>query len=261
MGERFDPQQLKLTTTEGSNNNKTRDFLSRFLEAGEKDPEFMTRDRILTMTSANMFAGSDTTAITLRAIFYYLLQNPRCMRLLMKELDGIELAGREDVLPSWNEVKELPYLTAVVKEALRCHPAAGLTLERVTPPAGISVSGYFLPGGTIVGCSPWTLHLNESIFGERPQQFRPERWLDVSKEKKAEMNNTLFTFGAGSRTCIGKNISLLEMHKLVPALLRRFEVCTVCVISKFKPPRLMLWYTRSHSPIPRNLGNYTMPGL
>jgi cytochrome P450 len=30
-------------------------------------------------------------------------------------------------------------------------------------------------------------------------------------------------FGAGSRTCIGKNISLLEISKLVPEFVRRFD--------------------------------------
>lgn len=38
------------------------------------------------------------------------------------------------------------------------------------------------------------------------------------------MDGTLFQFGAGSRTCIGKNVSLLEIFKLVPSFLRRFEV-------------------------------------
>ncbi|KAJ6083488.1 hypothetical protein N7467_007623 [Penicillium canescens] len=227
MADRFDPKQLHLSRTAKDDNTRTCDFLSRFLEAGQKDPEFMTRDRILTMTTANMFAGSDTTAITLRSIFYYLLKNSKCMQRLMEELKHEEQAGRfsrDDGLLSWNEVRGLPYLGAVIKEALRCHPAAGLTLERVVPPAGISINGHFLPGGTIVGCSPWTVHLDESVFGHRPDQFRPERWLDMPNDKVAEMNNTLFTFGAGSRTCIGKNISLLEMHKLVPTVLRRFEI-------------------------------------
>lgn len=31
-------------------------------------------------------------------------------------------------------------------------------------------------------------------------------------------------FGAGSRTCVGKHISLLEMRLLVPALYRQFEI-------------------------------------
>jgi cytochrome P450 len=243
IADRFDPKKRQFTTTEEINENRPRDFLSRFIEAGKKDPKFMTPDRILTMTTSNMFAGSDTTAITLRAIFYYLLQNPRCLQRLMEELEREEKAGRfshSDKLPSWNEVRDLPYLGAVVKEALRCHPAAGLPLERVTPPAGITVNGHFLPGGTIVGCSPWTVHLDESVFGEKTDHFKPERWLDVPNDKKAEMNNCLFTFGAGSRTCIGKNISLLEIHKLVPAVLQRFEVCVAFQNRLFICPLLLV---------------------
>ena len=39
------------------------------------------------------------------------------------------------------------------------------------------------------------------------------------------MTGTMLQFGMGARTCIGKNISLLEIYKLVPTVLRRFEVC------------------------------------
>lgn len=62
--------------------------------------------------------------------------------------------------------------------------------------------------------------------------FRPERWLvDESKDEEKEkqrlkdMGSCMLQFGAGSRTCIGKNISLLEIYKVVPSLLRSFEVC------------------------------------
>lgn len=236
MADRFNPERPQLATTEGGDKSRPRDFLARFLEAGQKDPEFMTQERILTMTTANIFAGSDTTAITLRAIFWFLLQNPKCMQRLMEELKQVEQVSRlssDNGLLSWSQVRDLPYLCAVIKEALRCHPAAGLTLERVVPPAGICVNGHFLPGGTIVGCSPWTVHLNELIFGHRPDEFRPERWLDEPSHRVRDMENTLFTFGAGSRTCIGKNISLLEMHKLVPAVLRKFEVCVPCGTNYF----------------------------
>jgi cytochrome P450 len=40
------------------------------------------------------------------------------------------------------------------------------------------------------------------------------------------MEGTMLQFGMGARTCIGKNISLLEIYKLVPSFLRRFEVCS-----------------------------------
>ena len=210
-----------------ASSTSNRDFLSRFLEAGQKDPEFLHAQRILSLTTANMFAGSDTTAITLRAIFYYLLKNPETLQRLLKELQETENAGlfsRPDRLVTWDEVHDLPYLTAVIKESLRCHPAAGLPLERIVPAGGVQVCGQFLPGGTIVGCSAWTVHRSEAVFGADPNRFRPERWLEASEKARSDMNSFLFSFGAGARTCVGKNISYLEMYKLVPAVLRTFEL-------------------------------------
>ncbi|TVY68046.1 Cytochrome P450 monooxygenase [Fusarium oxysporum f. sp. cubense] len=222
---RVDPE--KLGDMKFDQDNGRRDFLSRFLEANQKDPEFMNNDRVLALTVANMFAGSDTTAITFRAIFYYLMKNPADMKTLMAELAEEERAGRfarEDGLVSWNEVRDLPFLNAVVKEALRCHPAAGLMLERIVPARGLEVNGHHIPGGTIVGVNAWVLHRNKDIFGHDADRWRPSRWIEASTEQKRRMENYMFAFGAGSRTCIGKNISLLEMYKMVPALLRRYEL-------------------------------------
>ncbi|KAL1967106.1 hypothetical protein VTN77DRAFT_3630 [Rasamsonia byssochlamydoides] len=204
-----------------------RDFLSRFIESHHKDPEFITPERVLSLAASNVFAGSDTTAISLRAIFYFLLRNPSKQQKLMDEFRRMEEAGvfhPDDPLVKWNDVRDLPYLSAVIKEALRCHPAVGLPLERIVPAAGVTVAGQFLPGGTNVGCSAWTVHRDKNIFGPDPDVFRPERWIEASGAKQSEMNGYLFAFGAGARTCSGKNISLLEMHKLVPAVLRSFEI-------------------------------------
>lgn len=188
-----------------------------------KDPEFMSQQRVLAVTVANMFAGSDTTAITLRAIFYYLLRNPETMKRLRQELER-DAVFNQDGLATWSNVHALPYLSAVIKEGLRCHPAAGLSLERVVPSAGLTIDSYSIPPGTIVGCNAWVIHRSESVFGARTELFRPERWLEANETQRNEMNNLLFSFSAGTRSCIGKNISLLEMYKLVPALLHRFEV-------------------------------------
>lgn len=203
-----------------------RDFLSRFLEAHKKDPDFVTSERVLALTVANIFAGSDTTAISLRSVFYFLLKNPDELERLMAELDEQKRTGqfkRTDGLVDWEEARDLPVLGAVIKEALRIHPAAGLTLERITPAQGVKISDKFIPGGTIIGCNAWTIHRDASIFGSDPDSFRPLRWLEASSDQRRLMDNCLFSFGAGSRTCIGKNISLLEMYKLIPALLMRYE--------------------------------------
>jgi cytochrome P450 len=222
-------EEKKPDESSAKSGTKRQDFLSRFLEAGEKDPAFMTPERVLSLTSANVFAGSDTTAITLRAIFYYLLKNPNKLETLRKDIAQAETDGlftREDKLVRWTEANAIPYLGAVIKESLRIHPAAGLPLERVVPQGGATISGHYVPAGTIVGCSAWTIHRDRKIFGDDVDAFRPERWLE-NPVKAAEMNQVLFSFGAGARTCAGKNISYLELYKLVPAMLRTFDVSDI----------------------------------
>lgn len=211
-----------------SRNAKGIDLLTKFNAAAHDHPEFMTDKQVLTSCTSMVFAGSETTAISLSAVFYYLLQNPRVYQKLMAELDGAvqsgEIASREQGLVTWAESQKLPYLDAVVQEAFRLYPAAGLLLERIVPPQGIEILGEQIPGGNIVGCNAWVLHRRPEIFGEDMDTYRPERWLEASEDKLREMKATMFQFGAGARTCIGKNISLLEVYKLVPAFLMRFEV-------------------------------------
>lgn len=206
------------------------DLLSMFLKAKDDRPDFMTSERVLTMAVSMAFAGSETTAISLASVFYYLLRNPRCYRAVMDELETAVREGHVENRPngavSWTESQNLPYLDACIKEAFRMHPAAGLPLERVVPAQGIEIDGEVVPGGTIVGCNAWVIHKRQDVFGLKynVDEYVPERWVEASKEQLKEMNANMFQFGAGSRTCIGKNISLLEVYKLVPSFLRRFEV-------------------------------------
>ncbi|KAJ9668219.1 hypothetical protein H2201_001648 [Coniosporium apollinis] len=208
--------------------NRGIDLLTKFTQAQHAHPSFMTSTQVLTSCVSMVFAGSETTAISLSTVFYYLLKHPRCYAKLMAELDGAvrdgTIADRENGAVSWAESQKLPYLDAVVQESFRIHPAAGLILERVVPKQGIDILGERIPGGTIVGCNAWVLHRRPEIFGEDVDVFRPERWLEASPEQLREMKATMFQFGAGARTCIGKNISLLEIYKLVPSFLRRFEI-------------------------------------
>ncbi|KAL2841283.1 cytochrome P450 [Aspergillus pseudoustus] len=208
---------------------KRRDFLARFLEAQKKDPEFMTTQKVLTLTVTNMFSGSDTTAISLRTIFYNILRNPDVQQRLTAELAALrQQQGPADDAGGgylkWTLLSEAPYLSAVIKESLRCHPAVGLLLERIVPATGLRACGVDIPPGTIVGCNAWVLHQNEEIFGPEPGAFQPARWIDADKEQRRLMDGALFSFGAGARSCIGRNISLLEMYKLVPAVLERFQL-------------------------------------
>jgi hypothetical protein len=214
------------------------DLLSKFLAARDARPDFMNDKLVLAMAVSMAFAGSETTAISLSAVFYNLLRNPRVLATLRAEIDDAARAGHfadyELGVVTWAESQRLPYLDACIKEAFRMYPAAGLPLERIVPEPGVEIAGRYVKGGTIVGCSAWLIHRRPEIFGTDVDVYRPERWLvdeSLPESERAErerrireMNGHMFQFGMGPRTCIGKNISLLEMYKVVPSLLRRFDV-------------------------------------
>lgn len=206
------------------------DLLSKFAQASH-DHEFMDDNRILSTCTSMIFAGSETTALSLSSVFYFLIKNPHAYAKLMRELDTAVADGtiesRPDKTVSWSETQKLPYLDAVIQESFRLHPGPGLLLERIVPPQGMQINGEFIPGGTIVGCNAWVVHRRPEVFGLDVEAFRPERWLEATPEKLKEMKGTMLQFGAGARTCIGKNISLLEIYKLVPSFLRRFEVSSL----------------------------------
>lgn len=252
MAERLGPnlsgdpsKPLLPVSTEGKASVKSPDLLSKFLAARENRPDFMNDTLVQTMAVSMAFAGSETTAISLASVFYYLLRTPSALAKLKQELDEASRSGLfsdyETGLVTWTESQKLPYLDACIKEGFRMHPAAGLPLERIVPEPGAEIAGHYVKGGTVVGCSAWIIHRRPEIWGEDVETYRPERWIvdanlkgeakEEQERRIREMNGMMFQFGMGSRTCIGKNISLLEIYKVVPSLLRRFDVSSPPLLS------------------------------
>jgi cytochrome P450 len=205
------------------------DLLAKFLRAKKEHPETVDDRAVLGLTLSMVNAGSDTTATSLAATFYHLLKNPDIMRTLVSELDAYFLlsptnkypSALQDCITTFADAQKLPYLDACIKETFRLHPALGGQLsERIVPPSGATISGSFIP----VSCSSWLVHRHKPTFGDDAELYRPQRWLQSSSEQLSAMNRALLTFGAGPNTCVGKNIALLEMYKLVPSVLRAFEV-------------------------------------
>lgn len=198
------------------------DFVSRFFQIREQDPEKMSKMDIFTMCQSNIGAGSDTTAISLSAIVYNLLKHPETYARLQNEIHEASTQGRLSEPITFKEAQSLPYLQAVIKESLRLHSATGLPLARVVPEGGAILAGKQFPAGTIVGINSWVAHRNTDVFGADSGNWRPERWLE-DNGSSANMEHYFLAFGMGSRTCIGKNLSLLEMSKLIPQVLRTFD--------------------------------------
>jgi cytochrome P450 len=206
-----------------------RDFLSRFLEAREKFPDVVDEDLVHDYANTNVAGGSDTTAIILRTLIYQLLTQKQILDKVLGEIGGVLRARQEkgdadvDRPIAWAEGLKMSYYQACIKEALRFHPATAQILPRVVPKGGVELCGFALPEGTVVGCNAWTIHRDRDLYGEDADSFIPERWLDASPEQARKMESLLFTFGAGKRACVGKNIAILEITKFVPEFIRRFE--------------------------------------
>ena len=200
------------------------DMHSRWVVAKDGDGlKPTTRDIVITLTTS-VAGGADTTATALQAILYFLLKNPDKLAKVTGELDAADAAGKLGPMLSYRECQEhLPYYHAAAKEAMRLHPSVGLLLERHVPEGGANICGQFLPGGTVVGVNPWVVHHDPTVF-PNPTAYEPERWLESSPERLAQMERSFFEFGAGSRMCVGMNVAMIEVCKVVPQLLREFAI-------------------------------------
>ncbi|KAI5363235.1 putative cytochrome P450 [Septoria linicola] len=179
----------------------------------------MSKYSMQEIVAQNFGAGSDTTATALSSAIWFLAQNPRCLDKLRVELNEAVEAGNLSDPATFAQGQKLTYLKACIQEALRLHSPVGSTLYRVVPEGGATIAGKHFPAGTHVGVKPWVIHHMSEIWGADVLEFKPERWLgDTSAIDKA-----FFAFGGGARTCIGRHVSMLEMSKLLPSLIRRFE--------------------------------------
>lgn len=227
-------QERKLRDAEANVREKAggapRDFVDRLWDKHDEDPEKVSKYHVFITALSNLTAGSDTTASTLGGLLYFLLANPRVLAKLKEEIADFTAAGQLSERPKFKEAQQMPYLEVVLKESLRLHSAVGLPLWRVVPEGGVEIAGQFIPAGTNVGVNSWVAHRNKQVWGDDAEVFRPERWLEAQAEADAGRRERLqrmeayyLPFGLGSRTCIGRHISTLEIVKLVPRLLRDFD--------------------------------------
>ncbi|KAM5350214.1 hypothetical protein ACJ41O_006719 [Fusarium nematophilum] len=92
-----------------------------------------------------ILAGSGTTAITLAYLVWAVLKRPDIQAKLENEVGQLE--------PGYSEaqLRELPYLNAVIKESLRLYTAIPGGLQRIVPPsAPLKAGGQTEPPGTTV---------------------------------------------------------------------------------------------------------------
>ncbi|EXJ95555.1 hypothetical protein A1O1_00677 [Capronia coronata CBS 617.96] len=197
------------------------DLLAELLRAHEANPEKFGVNDVFSIAHGAVFAGSDSTASTMQSFFYLLLNSPHAYAILQREIDEAQKAGQLSPIVTYAEAQKLEYFQACLKEAMRLRPAVGLGIYRRVPPEGAEIDGRFYPGGVEVAVNGWVLHRNRAVFGDDIDTYRPERWFERDAKLMA---SHMYQFGGGSHLCIGRNLALFEMNKVLIQILREYDI-------------------------------------
>lgn len=160
------------------------------------------------------FAGSGTTSVTLIYLLYN-LSRPENRQVQLRLRD--ELSTKSNCLA---EIKDLPYLNAVIKETMRLHPTIISTLPR-TLSVPLFADGIQLPAGTVVGMQNYVHHRSQSVYSE-PHAFIPERW--IGQSQSGDMEKAFTPYSLGPRNCIGQNLAKAELLLATSQICRRLDL-------------------------------------
>ncbi|WKT51676.1 Cytochrome P450, E-class, group I [Fusarium oxysporum f. sp. vasinfectum] len=204
-------------------NTDRKDLLSSLLVA--TDPETgskLTELDINTEAFAMIVAGSHTTSGTLTLLFSHLLQNPEILNKVIQELD-LNLSNETGQVISYKALeKDLPYTMACIYENFRINPVFTMPLPRkILTPGGLVIQGCQIPRRTTVFSLNHVVHHNPSVWGKDHDQFKPDRFLGPNSK---QLQGYLSPFSTGHRMCIGKNMAMMNILKVLSTVLRNYKM-------------------------------------
>jgi cytochrome P450 len=186
-------------------------LLARLIRARGEDGQGMSEQQLLDEAVTMLLAGHETTALTLMYSVHLLSAHPAQRELLRAEVDDV-LGGRAAKAA---DLEHMPYLDAVVREALRLYPPAYAFGREVVEP--FELGGYVMPKGAQVITSPYAVHRNPKYWSD-PTSFKPSRWLEGEAQRLPRY--AFMPFGGGHRICIGSHFAMLEAALLLATLLQ-----------------------------------------
>ncbi|CAL4931118.1 unnamed protein product [Urochloa decumbens] len=195
------------------------DMVDVLLELAD-DPNLevpIERDDVKGFTLDLIGGGTDTSAVTVEWAISELLRNPKVLAKAIEELERV--IGR-DRLVGEEDIPNLPYMEAIVKETMRLHPVAPLLTPRVSR-EDASVGRYDIPAGTRVLVNVWAIGRDPAVW-EAPMEFRPERFIGGDSVDVKGQDFKLLPFGSGRRMCPGIGLGLKMVHMILANLLHAF---------------------------------------
>lgn len=191
------------------------DLLATLMSAESDDGYQMSRELLRNEMISLIFAGHETSALSLAYTWYLLAKNPEVEEKLVTELNEV-LDGRT---PEMSDFEDLEYTRNVVKESLRIYCPAHAVYREVTD--DIEIGGYRIPEGSLLFIPQWVIQRDERFYDD-PLEFRPERW-DGDLERELP-DYAYFPFGAGPRRCIGERFAKTELPLVLAILAQEFSL-------------------------------------
>lgn len=122
-----------------------------------------------------ILAGRDTMAAALTTFFFLLAHHPQVVSKIRQEFDQV-MSLDQEVLASYNQIREMHYLHAAVNESLRLYPPVQFD-SKFAQADDILADGTYVNKGTRVTYHPYAMGRMEKIWGQDFMEFKPERWL------------------------------------------------------------------------------------
>ncbi|KAL6141880.1 hypothetical protein ACLB2K_060166 [Fragaria x ananassa] len=192
-GERIDEEEYL---------NEADPSILRFLLASREEvSSVQLRDDLLSM----LVAGHETTGSVLTWTLYLLSKDPQSLGKAQEEVDTV-LQGRR---PSYDDIKDLKFLTRCIMESLRLFPHPPVLIRRAQV-ADVLPGNYKVNPGQDIMISVYNIHRSSEVW-ERAEEFSPERF-DMEGPIPNETNTDFrfIPFSGGPRKCVGDQFALLE---------------------------------------------------
>ncbi|XP_004310039.1 PREDICTED: cytochrome P450 71A25-like isoform X1 [Fragaria vesca subsp. vesca] len=199
-----------------------KDFVDVLLELQQQhSPGFRIDRTSIKGVILDMFlAGTDTIATLAEWTMAEIIKHPKVMSKLQTEIRAVN-KGEEDILTE-DDVINMHYLNAVIKETLRLHPPLPLIMPRQST-QDVELNGYNIKANTQIIVNVWQIGRDRKSY-YKPDEFEPERFLNPNSDISYKGNDfELIPFGAGRRMCPGIQFATTVNEIALANLLHKFD--------------------------------------